>query len=99
MVTGASRGIGRVITIALVDAGADVAVVARNKTLLDELVTEVQSKGRSCLPVALDLSEEDAPQRIVEAVIRWKGKIDILCNNAGMVNRDPVRGSDPKDLE
>ena len=88
--TGASRGIGRAITTALVDAGADVAVVARNRISLDELEKEVHSKGRRCLPLALDLSEEDTPQRIVDSVIQWKGKVDILCNNAGTVNRNPA---------
>jgi 2-dehydro-3-deoxy-D-gluconate 5-dehydrogenase len=90
VVTGGSRGIGRAITIALADAGAEVAVVARDQILLDQLATEVKAAGRDCLPISLDVSRDDAPQRIVDAVTQWKGRIDILCNNAGMVNRDPA---------
>lgn len=90
VVTGGSRGIGRAITIALADAGADVAVIARDRDRLDKVAAEVQSAGVDCLPLSIDLSYNDAPDRIVEAVTRWKGRIDILCNNAGIVNRDPA---------
>jgi 2-dehydro-3-deoxy-D-gluconate 5-dehydrogenase len=90
VVTGGSRGIGRAMSTALADAGADVAVVARDKNLLDKLATEIEAGGQDCLPLSLDLAQNDAPQRVVDSVIHWKGRIDILCNNAGIVNRDPA---------
>jgi NAD(P)-dependent dehydrogenase (short-subunit alcohol dehydrogenase family) len=86
IVTGASMGIGRAIAVGLAEAGADVAVVARSGSLLDALATEIRSLGRQCLPVTADLSKVAEIERMVAAVRKHFGHIDILVNNAA-VNR------------
>jgi NAD(P)-dependent dehydrogenase (short-subunit alcohol dehydrogenase family) len=90
VVTGASRGIGRAIARRLSDAGADLALLARNRAALDEVAEEILARGgKSTLPVPADVSD---PSAIVDAAARVHaelGAIDILVNNAGEVLRKP----------
>ncbi|OUM99621.1 MAG: 2-deoxy-D-gluconate 3-dehydrogenase [Paenibacillaceae bacterium ZCTH02-B3] len=84
IVTGASKGIGRAIAVALAQAGADVAVVARSEKELAEVADEIGRLGRNVLAVSMDLFQvRDIPEK-VDAIHRHFGKIDILVNNAGM---------------
>ncbi len=84
LVTGASRGIGRAIADELAEAGADVALTARNEKGLRETAAQITERGRASAVVPADLSEPDAPERIVEATTEELGGLDILVNNAGM---------------
>jgi len=93
VVTGASRGIGRAIALTLAAHGADVAVVARNSELLDELAAEVRGMGRTCQVVVADVLEPDAGQRIAAAVLSEFATVDVLVNNAGGNSfMSPVQG-------
>jgi len=84
IVTGASKGIGRAIAVKLADLGYDLAVTARSHILLEDLAKTIESGGGQCLPLAMDLQEEQAPARIIEKVVSRFGTIDILVNNAGI---------------
>jgi len=90
VVTGASKGIGRKIAVALARAGADVAVVARSENELAEVAEEIGRLGRNVLAVPMDLFRvQDIPGK-VDAIHGHFGKIDILINNAGMNIRKPA---------
>jgi NAD(P)-dependent dehydrogenase (short-subunit alcohol dehydrogenase family) len=80
LVTGAGRGIGRAIALALAAEGARVAITARTTAELDELSQQIDS----CLPISADLADRGAPARIVVQVKQAFGPIEILVNNAGV---------------
>ena len=85
LVTGASRGIGRAVTLALADAGAHVVIVARTTGALEELDDEVRTKGGSATLVRLDLRKGDQVDALGPSLFeRWK-KLDILVANAGIL--------------
>ncbi len=85
IVTGAGRGIGRGIVLALAEAGADIVAVARTENEINEVAREVKKMGRRGLAVPTDITKEDQVQRMVEKTISEFGKIDILVNNAGAI--------------
>jgi NAD(P)-dependent dehydrogenase (short-subunit alcohol dehydrogenase family) len=89
VVTGASRGIGRAIAVALANAGHDVVAVARDGGELEALGSEVRGIGREFLTLAADLSTADGPARATEEAWRWRGEIHALVNAAGMLVRKP----------
>jgi gluconate 5-dehydrogenase len=84
IVTGASGGLGADAARAYVEAGADVAILARRKEKLDALKDELSASGRQVLAVQCDITKEDSVKAAVEAVMEKFGKIDILLNNAGV---------------
>jgi 3-oxoacyl-[acyl-carrier protein] reductase len=86
VVTGASRGIGRAIALALGRAGAQVIVhYAREEQSADEVVAEIRSLGGRAEKVAADLASSDGPHRLAEGVRENLGeRLDILVANAGI---------------
>lgn len=84
LVTGASRGLGKAIAVALSRAGADVIVAARNRQLLEETAAEINSSGRRSLPIVVDISNAESIKGMVENAVKGFGKIDILVSNAGI---------------
>lgn len=99
IVTGASKGIGREIAIALSKAGADVALVARDKDQLLEVCREVEALGRKAFPLALDLTDYESARIMADEVHSYFGKIDILINNAGMNIPKPALEVERQDWE
>ena len=89
LVTGASQGIGRAITLKLAESGASVAVAARSQDKLNELVQEIQGKSGTAAAYPLDVANEDQIKATFKAAIAQFGKIDILVNNAG-ITRDQL---------
>jgi NAD(P)-dependent dehydrogenase (short-subunit alcohol dehydrogenase family) len=89
LVTGAGRGIGRAVALALGRAGAYVTVVSRTQAELDALVREIQGAGGRAAALRVDLTETDAPRRVVETA-RAHGRLQILVNNAGVGEFAPV---------
>jgi NAD(P)-dependent dehydrogenase (short-subunit alcohol dehydrogenase family) len=90
LVTGASRGIGRAIALALGEAGAGVTAVARTASDLDALVSEIQGKGGRAVAHAGDIRD---PRVCTAAVARAReahGRLQILVNNAGVGSHAPV---------
>lgn len=88
LVTGASRGIGRAIAIALAEAGADVAVnYAGSEAAAAETVKAIEALGRKALAIRADVGKLADFEAMVAQVLEHFGKLDILVNNAG-ITRD-----------
>ncbi len=85
VVTGAGRGIGQGITIALAEAGADVFGVQRSD--MSETAAAVEAAGRRFVAHRADMAERDAVAGILEAALGAFGRIDVLVNNAGIIRR------------
>jgi len=83
IVTGAGRGIGRAIALALATEGAYVTLCARTQSELDSVATEIQLLGGQALIVVGDLTSAQQVKRMVEQTVTRFGAIDILVNNAG----------------
>jgi ketoreductase len=97
LVTGAGRGIGRAISLALAGEGAQVAVAARSTAELDELVSSIASAGGQAVAFTADLTDRTVPSRLVAQVKEELGSIEILVNNAGVgssANPKPVADFD-----
>jgi NAD(P)-dependent dehydrogenase (short-subunit alcohol dehydrogenase family) len=84
LITGASRGIGRLIAEALANAGADVTVTARRAMALAETVKTVTKLGRTAFPLALDVLDVGACRSVIAMAAERMGGLDILVNNAGV---------------
>ena len=87
LVTGASQGIGRDTALALVEAGAKVAVAARNEEKLNALVGEIEAAGGTALAVKMDVADGEQVKAGFKQVIEKFGRLDILVNNAA-ITRD-----------
>ncbi|MBI1903132.1 MAG: 3-oxoacyl-[acyl-carrier-protein] reductase [Planctomycetia bacterium] len=89
LVTGASRGIGRAIALALARCGAKVACVARDAAKLQETVAAIASAGGTALAVACDVTKRESVDEAVTKVTTDWGRLDIVVNNAG-ITRDTL---------
>ena len=87
IVTGASRGIGRLIAVALAGQGAKVVVSARNIEALQNLTAEIKAQGGDALAVAGDVAVEDDANNLIKQAVAAYGQVNILINNAG-ITRD-----------
>jgi 3-oxoacyl-[acyl-carrier protein] reductase len=87
LVTGASRGLGKAITLALAAEGASIAAVARSEEALKDTLEAIRAAGGTVEPYALDVSNETAVEATVEKIVARFQHIDVLVNNAG-VTRD-----------
>ena len=86
-ITGASRGIGREVAGQLCAEGADVLLVARGATDLGEAVADLRASPGRAEPLALDVTDPTAGERIVSACEERFGKLDVVVNNAGTASR------------
>lgn len=84
LVTGASRGIGRAITLACSKAGADLVLGVRDVDASGQLIAELAANGRKLLPLRLDITDSRDIAAAVEAAIDTFGRIDVLVNNVGV---------------
>jgi 3-oxoacyl-[acyl-carrier protein] reductase len=89
LVTGASQGIGHACALTLAREGASLAVAARSRQKLDELVAEITAAGGKSAAFAMDVADEEQVKAAIKAAITQFGKIDILVNNAG-ITRDQL---------
>lgn len=85
VVTGGSRNIGRAIALTLADAGADLVICSRKLPALEKVAEEIRAKGRKCLAVTADVSQQKEVNQMVEKTIDEFGRVDILVNNAANV--------------
>jgi len=90
VVTGASKGLGREMAEALAEAGAKVALVARNEELLSEVVRGIRARGGTAEYIMADVTDETAAAEVDQMVKEAFGVCDILINNAGINNRKPI---------
>jgi NAD(P)-dependent dehydrogenase (short-subunit alcohol dehydrogenase family) len=84
LVTGGSKGIGAVVARVLAEAGADLAIVGRDRVGLAETRAAVEAIGRECLVIEADLGTAEGPRHAGEAALDRYGVVDILVNNAGI---------------
>jgi NAD(P)-dependent dehydrogenase (short-subunit alcohol dehydrogenase family) len=84
LVTGAARGLGRAISLALAHAGADVALGLRDVNAHGGLPQEIEALGRRALPLQMDMTRLDQIRRAVDATAAHFGRLDILVNNTGI---------------
>ena len=101
LVTGGDRGIGGGISLALAEAGADVAVVYRkDEEAARSTVEEIKKLSRKAAMFSADVTDLDSVKRVVEETIKTFGKIDILVNNAGIASRgNSVFDTDVSELQ
>jgi 2-deoxy-D-gluconate 3-dehydrogenase len=89
IVTGATKGIGQAAAVALAEAGADVAVLG-NSRMPTETAEAIRALGRKALAFQGDVSDAEFRNRVVDAVLAERGRVDILVNSAGTTVRTPA---------
>lgn len=94
LVTGAGRGLGRHISIGLAQAGLAVGLVGRNRRLLEETAAACRAAGVGVVVAGADVRDRAAVENAVQSVESGCGPIDLLVNNAGVIDRDEVRFAD-----
>jgi len=82
LITGASRGIGRVLALGMAQAGADVAIASRKLPDLEKVAEEIRKTGRKCIAIPAHVGRIEEINNLVKRVVDEFGKIDILVNNA-----------------
>jgi NAD(P)-dependent dehydrogenase (short-subunit alcohol dehydrogenase family) len=95
LVTGGSKGIGLEIAKVLAEAGADVAVVGRDRSGLDEAAAAIEAALRACLVIEADMATVDGPPSAAEKALARFGTIDLLVNNAGITHVEPLLAASP----
>jgi NADP-dependent 3-hydroxy acid dehydrogenase YdfG len=93
LVTGASSGIGDATARELARRGAGVVVAARRKDRLDQLAAEIEAAGGAALAVELDVTDQAAVIAVVEQAAEWRGRLDTVVNNAGVMLLGPAVGA------
>ena len=90
LVTGASRGLGKAIAIALAESGADVACVSSSPGGVKDTARQIAALGRTAWEFAADVGNRDAVMKLIDDTSARAGDIDILVNNAGTIRRTPA---------
>ncbi len=90
LVTGAGRGIGRSVALALADAGARVFLTARSEEQLEETAREIRARGHEAGLLSADVSSEEGVDSVFSALVKAFKRIDILVNNAGLGISGPL---------
>jgi len=91
LITGASKGIGKVVALKLAEIDYDMMLVGRNQIQLLQVKTEIEKYKVNCAIVTVDLEKPDAPTIILKEIIRTFGQIDVVINNAGLANSMPIK--------
>jgi short-subunit dehydrogenase len=86
ILTGAAGGIGRHLALALAEKGARLALVERNAQQLEAVCAEIAQRGGQAVPILADLGAEHAADQVVSASIKALGGVDVLINNAGLMD-------------
>jgi 3-oxoacyl-[acyl-carrier protein] reductase len=99
VVTGASQGIGRETALALAEAGANVAIAARNEEKLAKLAEEIASRGTAAFVLKMDVADAEQVKAGFRAVLEKFGKLDILVNNAAITKDGLAVRMKPEDWD
>lgn len=86
VITGASAGMGKAMVLCFAKEGATVVAVARRKERLDEIVSQAKDFGGTVIAVQGDVSKQKEMEDLLDTVVREHGRIDILINNAGIMD-------------
>ncbi|PYN82109.1 MAG: 2-deoxy-D-gluconate 3-dehydrogenase [Candidatus Rokuibacteriota bacterium] len=97
VITGASRGLGRAIAVALAGAGADVALAARSKEALEETAHLVARSGGRAFVAPTDVARYAEVETLVQRTIRELGRLDVVVNNSGVARVAPLADMTPED--
>ena len=98
IVTGASRGLGRAMALALAEAGADVALASRSVAELDETARAIEKLGRRALVVPTDVTVYAQVEALVERAAATLGRLDIMVNNSGIAAVIPAAEMPPEEF-
>ena len=98
LVTGAARGLGRAIAVALAHAGADVALGLRDAATGGDLVEEIEAAGRRAVALQIDVTQLDQVRAAVAQAVERLGRLDVLVNNAGIGPENPAEDVRPEDF-
>ncbi|SDT29732.1 SDR family oxidoreductase [Microlunatus soli] len=90
VVTGAARGIGRALALALAEAGSDVAVLVRNPAAVKDLLSEIEQHGVRAAAVSADVTHPAQVESAVAEIYQQLGTVDVLINNAGTCVHRPA---------
>ncbi|HVR31930.1 MAG TPA: glucose 1-dehydrogenase [Acidimicrobiia bacterium] len=99
LVTGAARGLGVEIALALADAGADIAVAVRRPGSGEEVAAVIRGMGRRAIEVAMDVTDTSQVREAVGRVATELGRLDILVNNAGLGPENPAEHVTEEDFD
>jgi NAD(P)-dependent dehydrogenase (short-subunit alcohol dehydrogenase family) len=99
LVTGAARGLGRAISLALAHAGADVALGLRDVNTGGNLAREIKAMGRRALPLQMDMTRLEQISRAVDQTVTHFSRLDILVNNAGVAPENPAEKVREEDFD
>ncbi|BAM00730.1 MULTISPECIES: SDR family NAD(P)-dependent oxidoreductase [Caldilinea] len=99
LVTGGSRGIGAEAAVVLAQAGADVAIVGRDREGLQATAAQIEAVGRRCVVIEADMRTTEGPLHAAQAALDAFGTVDILVNNAGIARIAPILESPLADWE
>lgn len=97
--TGGSRGIGAEAAVVLAQAGADVAIVGRDREGLQATAAQIEAVGRRCVVIEADMRTTEGPLHAAQAALDAFGTVDILVNNAGIARIAPILESPLADWE
>ena len=99
LVTGAARGLGRAISLALAHAGADLALGLRDINAPGDVADKIKAMGRRALPLQMDVTRRAEVTAAVAEAVRALGRIDILVNNAGIGPPNPAEAVTEADFD
>jgi NAD(P)-dependent dehydrogenase (short-subunit alcohol dehydrogenase family) len=99
LVTGAGRGIGKVLALTLAEAGCDVTLFGLHRQNLEEVAVQIQKLRRSCLIIEGDVSKNSDVKNAFDRVAKEFGRLDICVNNAGVSMQRPVEEMPEEDWD
>ena len=90
LITGASSGLGEAAARLLSDQGATVVLAARRTERIEELAGELKGQGGKALAVTTDVTDREQVQQLIAATVKEYGRVDVLVNNAGLMQQSPL---------
>src|SRR5687767_619854 len=99
LITGGSRGLGLILARQLATKGARLAICARSADQLERARHELENRGAKVLAIQTDINKQEDVQRLIDDAIRHYGKLDVLINNAGIIQVGPVQNMSMEDYE
>jgi short-subunit dehydrogenase len=99
LITGGSRGLGLVLAREFAAQGAKIAITARDLAALDRARKDLEAKGVEVFDAVCDIRDEEDVERLIQDVCTRYGRIDVLVNNAGVIQAGPFEAQTARDFE